>query len=270
MSIEALRWALEQAPVPPLTSGKPNGTAAMVLTALAWHADKHGTGVWPSIERLQLEARVGATAVRAALAALEKATLIVRDGHGPGGTVQWRLELATQRAVTIKDELAAATETRRAADRERQHKRRHVTPPSDVTARSQPSSVTSLGGVTPENVTSLGGVMSHHLAVDVTPPSGPEQSVNLHPTVTGGTLPPDPLRPIPPQAPGSNGQPVPDQPSGPDVNPSPKPSPPPRETRAPAAATNGSLNGSHAHILASLQHAAARPVITRSRTQEHP
>lgn len=49
----------------------------------------------------------------------------------------------------------------------------------------------------------------------------------------GGTLPPDPLRTIPPQAPGSNDQPLPDQADGPDADSSPEGDPPHAREAAP-------------------------------------
>jgi hypothetical protein len=47
----------------------------------------------------------------------------------------------------------------------------------------------------------------------------------------GGTLPPTPLRPNPPQAPGSTDQSEADQPTGPATNSSPKPGPPPARAK---------------------------------------
>jgi hypothetical protein len=193
MSVEALRWALEQAPIPPLPSGKPNSAAAGVLTSLAWHADRHGANSYPSVERIQLESRYGTTAVRTALTALERAGLIARDGHGPSGTTKWRLDITTAREQPITAELELATAVRREADRQRQQKKRHdVTPPNGVTQPPILASVTPLNGVTPADVTPLNGVMSRRLTADVTPPSGPEQSLNLPRTNARGHAAPGP------------------------------------------------------------------------------
>lgn len=192
MSLEALRWALEQAPIPPSRSGKPNGVAAGVLISLAWHADRHGANSYPSVERIQLESRYGATAVRAALTVLEEAGLIARDGQGPTGTTKWRLDLTTEREQSITEELDLATKARRAADRQRQKNRRAVTPPDGVTQMPILTVVTSPDGVTTGDVTPSGGVMSRRLAVDVTPPDGPEQSLNSPRTKDRGHAAPAP------------------------------------------------------------------------------
>lgn len=222
MSHTALVWAIEQAPVP-------NPTAAAVLVSLAWHANHEGRDTWPSVERIQLEARLGATAVRAGLAVLESDGLIARDGMGPNGTTRWSLDLGKQRQVLLADELALAQQSRRAADRKRQQKRRqaaaNVTPADGVTK----SNVTPPDDVTRHGVTPPDDVMSRREAVDVTPPDGPEQSFNW-PT-TGDTLSPDPWRTADPKAGRPNDQSHADRADGPDANPSPEPDPPPRVPR---------------------------------------
>lgn len=64
---------------------------------------------------------------------------------------------------------------------------------------------------------------------------GPHLSNENSKVKNGGTLPPDPLRPMTPQAPSSTDQHLPDQAAGPAAHSSPKPGPPPAHATAPHA-----------------------------------
>ena len=72
MSIEALNWALNKAPV------EDSGLAA-VLLGLANHANPDGSDCWPSVERLSYYARMSERTVRRHLRTLEEMRVIVRD-----------------------------------------------------------------------------------------------------------------------------------------------------------------------------------------------
>ena len=52
MSVEALTWALNLAPVPVDSNGKPNDSCAFVLVGLADHAGPDGRGAFPSVKTL--------------------------------------------------------------------------------------------------------------------------------------------------------------------------------------------------------------------------
>lgn len=235
MSHNALLWAFEQAPVP-------NPTAAAVLLSLAWHANQAGTDSYPSVERIQLESRLGATAVRAGLSALEAEGLITRDGLGPNGTAKWSLDLERVRPMPLTREVSLMQQSRRAADRERQQKRRQattsVTPPDDVTTAdvTPPRGVTNPGVTPPDDVTKINLRLCKPAGqADVTPPGGPEGRCAPKATKaeqpTGGAPPPDPRRTADPKAGRPNDALLPDQADGPDANSSPKPDPPPRARR---------------------------------------
>lgn len=87
MSIEAVSWALSEAPnVPP--------SCVAVLVGLANHADAHGRGAWPSQATLARYARKSERAVRADLAQLEALGLIVRAPRGSRRTIVWNLTMA--------------------------------------------------------------------------------------------------------------------------------------------------------------------------------
>lgn len=76
MSVEALGWALNLAPVPLDKNGKPNSSCAAVLVGLANHADDDGTGAWPSANTLARYARISVRHVRTALDRLEAEGII--------------------------------------------------------------------------------------------------------------------------------------------------------------------------------------------------
>lgn len=71
MTVQALAWAIEQAPDVPQHN-------LSVLIALANHAHEDGTDAWPSIERIAWESRKSERQVQRALAELEELGLIRR------------------------------------------------------------------------------------------------------------------------------------------------------------------------------------------------
>ncbi len=52
MSVEAICWAVNLAPVPAGRGGQPSSTCKFVLVGLANHAGPDGTGVFPSVATL--------------------------------------------------------------------------------------------------------------------------------------------------------------------------------------------------------------------------
>lgn len=147
MSTEAVKWAMDDAPMLRTASGKPDATARHVLQALAEHADKHGRNAHPSVTRLQYRTGYDRRTVQRALRRLEDAKLIGADGSVQDRT-RWRLSLHLVRPASDWDEIERAEEASRAAAAERQRRSRakRVTQSKDVT-------VTPSNDVTDEEVT---------------------------------------------------------------------------------------------------------------------
>jgi DNA-binding transcriptional ArsR family regulator len=76
VSVEAISWALNLAPVPVDGSGKPNSACAFVLVGLANNAGPDGTAAFPSVDTLVRYTRLSERTVRNALDRLEEAGLI--------------------------------------------------------------------------------------------------------------------------------------------------------------------------------------------------
>src|SRR5947209_14306834 len=73
MSIEAITWALNSAPIP---TGRNASTLAVVLVGLANHADPDGRNAFPAVATLVRYTRLSARSVQYALRALEDLGLI--------------------------------------------------------------------------------------------------------------------------------------------------------------------------------------------------
>lgn len=76
MSVEAITWALNLAPVPVDKKGQPNTACAVVLLGLANHAGPDGTGAFPAARTLARYTRLSVRSVRTALDRLEAAGVI--------------------------------------------------------------------------------------------------------------------------------------------------------------------------------------------------
>lgn len=113
MSVEALNWALNLAPVPLDKDGKPNSACAFVLVGLANQANDDGTAAFPSVDTLVRYTRLSERTVRTALDRLEESGVIApcdpaivaahirRADHRPQG---WNLHLSLIRPdLTGKD-----------------------------------------------------------------------------------------------------------------------------------------------------------------------
>ena len=162
MSTEAVKWAMDDAPMLRTASGKPDATARHVLQALAEHARKDGTNTHPSVTRLQYRTGFDRRTVQRALRRLQDAGLI-----SPDGTVQdrtrWKLHMHLLRPASDWDELERAEEDSReaATARKRRSRAKGVTHSNDVT-------VTDSETVTKTDVTHSNSV-GHALEVrDVT------------------------------------------------------------------------------------------------------
>lgn len=154
MSNEAVKWAMDDAPMLLTEKGKPDTTARQVLWALAEHAHKDGSGARPSVLRVQYRTGLDRRTVQRALRRLEDGKLIEPEGVHFNCTV-WRLALQMRRPESDWSALEAEEESQRrgAAERKRRSRAKGVTHSDDVT-------VTDAGDVT--------GEMSRTLRPDVT------------------------------------------------------------------------------------------------------
>jgi hypothetical protein len=147
VSIEAVKWAMDDAPMLRTSAGKADTTARHVLQALAEHASKTGTNTHPSEIRIQYRTGYDRRTVQRALRRLEDAKLII-----PDGTVQdrnrYRLAMNITRNPSDWDELEREEQDSRAAaaERKRRSRARRVTHSNDVT-------VTDTKSVTEPDVT---------------------------------------------------------------------------------------------------------------------
>lgn len=78
MSIEAINWALNHAPIP--TDRKDASTLAITLLALANHAGPDGRDAYPSVDRMMRYTRLSRRTVQRSLRSLEELGLI-RPGN---------------------------------------------------------------------------------------------------------------------------------------------------------------------------------------------
>lgn len=143
MSYEAVKWAMDDAPMLKTPAGNADHTARGVLQALAEFAKKDGTDAHPSVERLEFRSGYDRRTVQRALRRLEKAELIIPYGT-VNGCVRYRLAMEKLRPASDWDEILIRAAAAKAADAERQR-------------RARERRVTHSGGVT---VTHSGGVTS--------------------------------------------------------------------------------------------------------------
>jgi hypothetical protein len=106
VSVEAISWALNLAPVPPGRGGQPSSACKFVLVGLANHAGPDGTGAFPSVATLVRYTGLSERTVRTCLDRLEAggiispcdpgvvAARIKRAGRRPQG---WDLNLSLAR-----------------------------------------------------------------------------------------------------------------------------------------------------------------------------
>ncbi len=94
MSVEAISWALNLAPVPADRSGQPSGACKFVLVGLANHAGPDGTGAFPSVATLVRYTGLSERTVRTSLDRLEADGIIT--GCDPD-IVAARIKLADRR-----------------------------------------------------------------------------------------------------------------------------------------------------------------------------
>jgi pyocin large subunit-like protein len=77
MSVEAISWALNLAPVPADRGGRPSSACKFVLVGLANHAGPDGTGAFPSVATLIRYTGLSERTVRTRLDRLESEGIIL-------------------------------------------------------------------------------------------------------------------------------------------------------------------------------------------------
>ncbi|MFE2140240.1 helix-turn-helix domain-containing protein [Streptomyces sp. NPDC059456] len=135
MSHEAVKWAMDDAPMLRTPAGKPDTTARHVLQAMAEHANAQGRNCHPSEQRIQYRTGYDRRTVQRAQRRLELAHLIKRDGTVQD-RIRWKLALGTVRPASDWDDIERAAEAERAAtaERVRRHRKtRDVTDAGSVT-----------------------------------------------------------------------------------------------------------------------------------------
>ncbi|MFZ3595830.1 helix-turn-helix domain-containing protein [Streptomyces sp. BH104] len=121
VSVEAVKWAMDDAPMLRTEKGKPDTTARHVLQVLAEHAHADGSNAYPSVLRIGYRTGYNETTIRRALRRLETGGLIFAEGEIKGCTC-WRLALGRIRPALDWD---ALVETERASrDQAAERKRR--------------------------------------------------------------------------------------------------------------------------------------------------
>lgn len=177
MSHEAVKWAMDDAPMLLTDKGKPDTTARGVLQALAEHAHKDGSGAHPSVLRIQYRTGYDRRTVQRALRRNETGGLITATGETNGRTI-WQLSLHLKRPASDWADLERAEdEERRAAAERKRRSRSRVTDSASVT-------VTHSDAVTERGVTHSPSV-GHALQVrDVTHSASGRHALNAALTIS--------------------------------------------------------------------------------------
>jgi len=147
VSIEAVKWAMDDAPMLRTPAGKPDTTARHVLQAMAEHANSKGGNCHPSAIRIQYRTGYDRRTVQRAWRRLEAEKLIEQDGMVQD-RIRWQLAMDLRRPESDWEDLEREEGASReaAAERKRRSRAKHVTHSNDVT-------VTDAEAVTEPDVT---------------------------------------------------------------------------------------------------------------------
>jgi hypothetical protein len=101
MSVDAISWALNLAPVPADRGGQPSSACKFVLVGLANHAGPDGSGAFPSARTLMRYTGLSERTVRACLGRLEAAGgPWPRTWERPAASVPWEMAKPEPRQAT--------------------------------------------------------------------------------------------------------------------------------------------------------------------------
>ncbi|MGW4467494.1 hypothetical protein [Micromonospora sp. NPDC004704] len=200
MSYQAVQWALDEAPMLRMPkTGLPDTTARGVLVARAERADEFGRDTHAAITDVIWRTGYDARTIQRAQERLEAAGLLIPDGTTKWGTPRWNLNMTKRRDEAERAQLEAGIESKKASEatRVREYRRKQKQERTDAeyvrtdppyvrtdtqSVRTDPDDVRT-DAAPPEPPTNL--------------PGTPQQPSGEPPT--GGTLPPDPLRPQDPK-----------------------------------------------------------------------
>lgn len=197
MSVEAVKWALYEAPMLLTPAGKPDTTARFVLVVFAEHADKDGRNAYPGPARVKFVTGLDVRTVERVVRRLEDGKLLERDGLTGAGSVKWKLRIDLVRPASDWEEIEAAQQAEREAVATRVKKHRAartpappVTDPASVTGGETEGLVTDSECVTEAPVTDPASVCNGRSAGGTT----------IRTTTGGHAAPQTPLRTDSPQA----------------------------------------------------------------------
>jgi hypothetical protein len=198
VSVEAIQWALYEAPMLTTKAGKPDSTARAVLVVLADKADRDGSNAYPSPLTIAHATGFDERTIDRVLLRLERAGVITRDGLSRLGTNRWRLNLAGRRPDSDWEQLRAAADAERSAQSRARAARRHRQACAQRGVKEPPEDAVS-GTQNP-------GV--RHAESRMSGTQRPPTRQNNHPyPPLGASQPPDPLRPVdPPSSDPRNGK----------------------------------------------------------------
>lgn len=204
MSHEAVSWALHDAPMPLTEKGKPDTTVRLVLVELAEHASADGRNSYPAVLHIRHATGLDDRTIQRALRRLEASGLIQRDGVARNGCTRWKLHLSVTRPETdwtFLESEAEETKRRQSAARAARRARAAAASMSGTENAGHDAGNVELSGT--ENAgqaTENGGLSGtqnpgvRH-AESRRPARNATRTIIEPPgTITGGTLPPDPLR----------------------------------------------------------------------------
>lgn len=205
MSVEAVSWALYDAPMLLTPAGKPDTTARFVLTVFAEHADKNGRNTFPGPARVKFATGLDVRTVERVVRRLEDGKLLERDGMTAVGAVRWRVNMDLHRPISDWEEIeaAAAAERVAVAGRVRKHRARREpeAPVTDAGSVTDGGAVTDPASVTRDHVTDSECVRNGFEVRYVTDAAPGEPPLEPPGTTTGGhAAPRTPLRTDSPQA----------------------------------------------------------------------
>lgn len=170
MSNEAVKWAMDDAPMLRTDKGKPDTTSRHVLQVLAEHASPKGANSHPSVLRIQYRTGYDRTTVQRALRRLEAGKLIAKDGAVEGRT-RWALAMHLVRPDSDWEALEREEGDFRAAAAERKRRSR-----TKSVTHSTPVTVTDANAVTVTDGESVTG--------DVTDGTPSRHALNAWPSRT--------------------------------------------------------------------------------------
>ncbi|MEU8821823.1 hypothetical protein [Actinoplanes sp. NPDC048796] len=188
---------------------------------LAEHANPDGADARPSPLRIRFATGFDVRTIDRALQRLMAEKLILKDGRHYSGTQRWRLALDRKRPETFWDDLVAEDEKARKVESDARQRRRvkekarlsgtqnagHIEADVSMAEPVRDANSRTPGFSVPDAGTQNAGRRDVKSGSRDATPSEPPEPPGNHPknppgTIPGGTLPPDPLRPPSPSAPG--------------------------------------------------------------------